>query len=201
MYKRQISNSALGVEIAAKARLWGKVDPEWELDILAQAAIVVSFWAVGLDIPTTYLYKQDVDRGLPGITTHGWNDPARRSDPGVSSTGWTTFPHERFMALVKDYAHLWDIGTHPKLEDSERYKALKKQIKEGKQVVKPKQVKQERDIAQQVLDSFLRRYSEGRAFRGSKQDIRLVQKLVKSAPDGYYGPNTQKSIDNYLKRR
>ena len=199
-----ISQSALGIEMCNKAHLWGKMEPEWELNLLAHSAIVVSFWCAGLDIPTNYISGTDARNGGAGITAHGWVDPGRRSDPGVSGTAtWTTFPHHLFLELVRDYYEVWDgKGKHPGRPDSSTYVKQLAYVRHSKKAVAPKKKKVPQTEAQKiaaVTDSFLRRYASSRELRGSRNDIRLVQALVGSAQDGYYGPNTQGAIDRYLK--
>ena len=207
----RISNSSVGVELATKAHLWPTLDPVWRLHLLGQAARIAAFWCVGLNIPTRYITKSEVDSGASGITMHGWNDPSRRSDPGVKGPGhFTTFPHSDFLLLVKDFQKLWAGGGHPILKDSTvLHQLLMRDLSNVDEVDKSPDKKLQSKLDDSVshvtdrgksMDTFVRSYlgSEAWSHVGNPAIIKMVQTLVGSRADGIVGPKTRAAVRRWL---
>ena len=209
-----ISQSSLGVELCLHAKDWGKIDPRYELDVLATAATVVGFWCQALEIPVNYITGTEARNAQGGITMHGWVDPGRRSDPGVSGTNkFTTFPHKLFLDLVSDFCtawHDWDDKEHlPARGAQHSYHQQMLLIKNQEAAVDStpdKKLQAQLDNVSHVLDrgkqmdTFVRSYlgSEAWSHVGNPAIIKMVQTLVGSRADGIVGPKTRAAVRRWL---
>ena len=179
--KHSYSMASVGIEMATEAHMWKTAPAEWVTAMLTNAAHVVGFWCVGLDIPPDLISRAQVDKGTAGVTYHGWLDPSRRTDPGINGE----FPDAQFFQLLNESVAQWKATP--------AYK--------GRGVVAPTPPPVPARVTDTtVLADFLRRY-KSRSVRGGREDIRHVQHLVGSAPDGLYGRRTQAAVDRWLDKK
>ena len=190
--KHSYSMASVGIEMATEAHMWKTSPKDWVTAMLTNAAHVVGYWCVGLDIPPELISKDKVDKGEAGVTYHGWLDRGRRSDPGI----YGDFPDAQFFQLLHKSVDLWT-------NDPEQARVKGTPVakpKPVKSITQPKHTQPKVTVSStSVLCDFLDRYGY-RAVRGDRAHIRRVQALVSTKADGLYGPNTRRAVAAWVKK-
>lgn len=91
---RNYNSIGYGAEIGWKATSWGK-RPDLDEKIIDRTAKFLAPLMMKWGVPATYITKEQVDKGLGGMTSHAQLDPSRRTDPG------TKFPWSDLIAAIR----------------------------------------------------------------------------------------------------